>query len=173
MIAEALPTRLPRQKYVLTTSEAGDTFISVMMKAATRDPELSLIKTIAVASRPLEEDMKLSRLQAIDRLQKLQERFRDLWVGPSPWLVLNGYALPNAPVDTMLKKMDEYGDPVGMVGIAFLPRSKRIGVLKMLFRGKADARARKLVERAADEAVRCLPGLIRPLDPLKGSGGTQ
>ena len=117
----------------------------------------------------------MSRLQAIDRLQKLQERFRDLWIGPSPWLVLNGYALPNVAVEEMLKKMDEYGDPVGMIGAAFLPHSKRIGILKMMFRGKADARARQLVEKAADALEKNLPGLIRPLplDPLKGSGGTE
>lgn len=138
--------------------------------AVDKKRELSLLKTIAGASRPLDEDLNLSKLQAIDRLQKLQERFRDLWIGPSPWLVLDGYALPNAPVDEMLKKMDEHGDAVGMVGIAFLPNSGKIAVLRMLFRSKANARAQQLVERAAAEAVRRLPALMRQLDPLRESG---
>src|SRR5689334_785207 len=108
-----------------------------MVRVGETETERSLIRTLAGSSRHPDKDLNLSRLQAIDRLQKLHERFREYWIGTSPWLVLDGYALPNAPVDKMLKKMDEYGDAVGMVGIAFLPHSQKIGVLKMLFRSKA------------------------------------
>ena len=141
--------------------------------AVTIDPELSLIKVMAVAGRPLEKDMQLSRLQAIDRLQKLQERFKDLWIGQSPWLVLNGYCCPNVAVEKMLAKMDEYSDPVGMIGVAYLPHSRKIGILKMLFRARADTQARELVERAAAALEQNLPGLIQPLDPLKGASDTE
>jgi hypothetical protein len=142
----------------------------MMMVKITKEPstERRLIRTIAGAARPLDEDLGLSRLEMIDRLQKLQSKFADYWIGTSPWLVLDGYALANGPVDRMLKRMDEYGDAVGMVGIAFLPHSQKIGVLKMLFRSKDNARARQLIEKAAEEAVRRLPGLIRQIDPLKG-----
>ncbi len=147
------------------------------MKAAnpSKDTELSLIKTIAVAARPLEADLPMSRLQMIDRLQKLQAKFRELWISPGPWLVMDGYALPNAPVDKMLKKMDEYGDPVGMVGIAFLPHSGKTAVLKMLFRSKADARAVRIMENAADALAKNWQEHIRQIeiDLLKGRGKTE
>jgi len=145
-----------------------------MVMDTTARTELALMRTIAGAARPLEEDLKISRLQAIDRLQKLQEKFQEQWIGPSPWLVLeDGWTIPNAPVDKMLKAMDKHGDPVGMVGIAFLTHSKRVGILQMLFRGKADKQSSKAVRESAEEALRRLPGLIKQIDPLKGSGATE
>jgi hypothetical protein len=118
------------------------------------NPEQSLIKTIAVAARPLQKDMKLSRLQAIDRLQKLRDRFSEQWIGQSPCLVLkDAWILPNGPIDKMLAAMESHGDPVGMVGIAWLTHSKRVAILKMLFRAKADKEAIKAVEKSANEAL--------------------
>jgi len=134
--------------------------------------EMSLIKTIARASRPLDEDLNLSKLQAIDRLQKLHERFREQWIGPSPWLVLeDGWTMPHyAPVEKTLQAMDKHGAAVGMVGIAWLPTAKRIGILQMLFRSKADKKSSEMVRQSAEEAMRRLPGLLQQLNiPLKGS----
>ncbi len=143
-----------------------------MVRPGETTTERTLIRTIAGAARPLEEDLNLSRLQAIDKLQKLQEKFREQWIGPSPWLVLeDGWTIPNAPVDKMLKAMDKHGEPVGMVGIAWLTHSKRIGILQMLFRSKTDKKSSQMVKQSAEEALRRLPGLIRQIDPLKGSGG--
>jgi len=144
------------------------------MTTEAQKTERILIRTIAGATRPLDEDLKLSRLQAIDRLQKLQEKFREQWVGPSPWLVLaDGWTIPNAPVDKMLKAMDKHGDPVGMVGIAWLTHSKRMGILQMLFRSKADKKSNEMVRQSAEEALRRLPDLIRQINPLKGRGETN
>lgn len=138
-----------------------------------KDTELRLLKTIAVASRPLQNDMNLSRLETIDRLQKLHAKFREQWIGPSPWLVLeDGWTMPHyAKVETILSKMHEHGDAVGMVGIAWMPTAKRIGILQMLFRKKADKKSSATVRASAEEALRRLPGLLQQLDiPLKGSG---
>jgi len=130
--------------------------------------ERTLIRTIAGASRPLDEDLNLSPLQAIDRLQKLRAKFHDQWIGPSPWLVLaDGWTMPHyAGIEKILEKMREHGDAVGMVGIAWLPTAQRIGILEMLFRSKADKKAIKMVKQSAEEAKRRLPELIRQLDPL-------
>ena len=99
--------------------------------------------------------MGLTRLGAIDRMRKLHAKFREQWIGASPCLVLaDGYMLwPSVTVDNMLAKMDEHGDPVGMVGIAWLAHSKRVGILQMVFRAKADTAAKKAVQRAANEAL--------------------
>lgn len=140
-----------------------------MLRTGETQTERNLIRTIAGSARPLDEDLKLTRLGAIDRLQKTHEKFREQWIGPSPWLVLeDGWTIPNAPVEKMLKAMDKHGEPVGMVGIAWLTHSKRVGILQMLFRSKADAKAAKAVKESAEEALRRLPGLIRQIDPLEG-----
>ena len=77
-----------------------------------------------------------------------------------------------APVDKTLQAMEKHGDAVGMVGIAWLPTAKRIGILQMLFRRKADKNASEKVRQSAEEAMRQLPGLLQQIDiPLKGSGG--
>lgn len=144
------------------------------MRTADIETEYSLLKTIAGASRPLDKDLNLSGLQAIDRLQKTQARFREQWIGPSPWLVLaDGWTIPNAPVEEMLKAMGKHGDPVGMVGIAWLTHSKRVAILQMLFRSKANKKSNEMVRQSAEEALRRLPDLIRQLNPLKGSGETK
>ena len=131
--------------------------------------ERTLIRTIAGAARPLEEDLKLSRLQTIDKLQKLQEKFREQWIGQSPCLVLkDAWILPNGPIDKMLKAMDKHGDPVGMVGIAWLTQSKRVGILQMLFRSKADKDAIKAVKKAADEALIALQDYVKQVNLLQG-----
>ena len=143
-----------------------------MVKAGTEraDQELALIRTIAVAQRPLEEDLKWSRLQIIDRLQKIQERFKEQWVGSSPCLVLkDGWILPNGPIDKMLAAMDKHGDAVGMVGIAWLTHAKRVAILQMLFRAKADKNAQAVMKRAADSALERWNEYVRQLNPLKGS----
>ena len=137
------------------------------------EKEMSLIKTIARASRPLDEDLDLSKLQAVDKVQKLHERFREQWIGPSPWLVLeDGWTMPHyAPVEKTLSAMEKHGDAVGMVGIAWLPTAKRIGILQMLFRRKANKHASEMVRQSAEEAMRRLPGLLQQVNiPLKGSG---
>jgi len=126
----------------------------MMVRAVETTTERTLIRTIAGAARPLEEDLKLSRLQAIDRLQKLQEKFKEQWIGQSPCLVLkDAWILPNGPIDRMLKTMDNHGDPVGMVGLALLPTARRVGILQMLFKAKADKDAQKAMKKAADEAL--------------------
>lgn len=113
--------------------------------------------------------MPLSKLQAIDRLQKLQDKFSEQWIGQSPCLVLkDSWILPNGPVDKMLAAMDKHGDAVGMVGIAWLKHSKRVGILQMLFRTKADKDALKAVKQAADEAMIALQDYVKQADLLRG-----
>lgn len=141
-----------------------------------KEIELRLLKTIAGASRPLDEDLELTPLQAIDRLQTLHKKFREQWIGPSPWLVLkNGWTMAHyEPVEKILQAMEKNGEAVGMVGIAWLPTAKRIGILQMLFRRKADKHAGEMVRQSAEEAMRRLPGLLQQIDiPLKGSGETK
>ena len=73
----------------------------MMMVRANETPiERTFIRTVAGAVRPLDEDLHLSELEAIDRLQKLSEKFNTLWLKGSPWLVLEDcWTLPaNMPV---------------------------------------------------------------------------
>jgi hypothetical protein len=145
-----------------------------MVRVGETNAERTLIRTIAGSARPLEEDLKLSSLQAIDRLQKLQEKFREQWVGQSPCLVLkDGWILPNGPIEKMLGAMDKHGDPVGMVGIAWLTHSKRVGILQMLFRSKADKKAIDVVKRAANEALIAWQDYVKGVDLLKGRDKTE
>ena len=141
----------------------------MVTREATADLENRLIRTIAGAARPLAEDLKLSRLEAIDKLQKLQEKFREQWIGQSPFFVLkDGWRLPYGPIDRMLKTMDGHGDPVGMVGLAWLAHSKRVGVLQMLFRAKADKSAIGEVKKAADDAAQAWQEHVKRVNLLKG-----
>jgi hypothetical protein len=131
--------------------------------------ELKLLKTIAGASRPLGEDLGLSELQAIDRLQKLQAKFRDQWIGQSPCLVLrDAWILPNGPIPKMLHAMEKHGEPVGMVGIAWLTHSKKIGILQMLFKSKADKEAQRAVKKAAEEALIAWQNHVKQANLLQG-----
>lgn len=132
------------------------------------NPELTLIRTIAATSRPLDKDLNLSQLQAIDRLHKTSERFKDQWIYPSPWLVLEDcYTLPaRMPVPKMLEAMEKHGKPIGMVGMAWLTLSKRYAVLRMMFR--KDAKSRKTIEESAQTAERILSDAIRQVSLQMG-----
>ena len=112
--------------------------------------ERTLIRTIAGASRKLDEDLDLSDLQAIDRLQDLDRRFREHWVG-HPWLVLEDrHVLPaDMPVQNMLDQITKHGRPIGIVGVAWLTR-RRETVFRMMFR--KDEKNRKTVEGSAKDA---------------------
>jgi hypothetical protein len=136
---------------------------------AAQTTERALIRTIAGSSRKLDEDIHMSPLQAIDRLQKLHEKFREQWIGPSPWLVLEDcYVLPpNMPVAKMLEEMATHGQPIGMVGMAFLKFSKRYAVLQMLFRSRNDVKSRKTIERSVKAAESLLVNQIQQIDVLK------
>jgi hypothetical protein len=119
----------------------------------------ALIRTIAGASRKLDEDLNLSSLQAIDRLQKLDEKFRPLW-WKHPFLVLeDGYAIPaHMPVPTMLAQIETHGQPVGIVGVATLS-TKKWTVLKQMFR--EDEKSRNTVESSATLAVSLFEDSLR------------
>jgi hypothetical protein len=121
--------------------------------------ERTLIRTIAGAARPLDEDLVLSELQAIDRLQKLSEKFREQWIFPSPWLVLEDcWTLPaTMPVSKMLEDMNKHGKPVGIVGAARLKFSEQDTVLKMFFR--KDEKSRKMIEVSAQAVANDLKAL--------------
>jgi hypothetical protein len=127
--------------------------------------ERALIRTIAGASRKLDEDLKLSSLQAIDRLQKLDTKFRPLW-WKHPFLVLeDSYALPaRMPVQKMLAEIAAHGQPIGIVGVAVLS-DKKWNVLKMMFR--ADAKARETVENSATLAASIFEDTLR--SPYSGT----
>ncbi len=120
--------------------------------ATVSDSEKRLIRTIAVAQRPLDKNMQLTPLQAIDRLQRLANKFRDEWLYPAPWLVLEDcWALPaSLPVSQMLDDIEKHGSPIGIVGMAWLRDSKRDVVLKLPFR--KDAKSIKTLQTSADGA---------------------
>jgi hypothetical protein len=130
----------------------------------TPSTERTLIRTIAGASRKLDEDLNLSPLQTIDRVQKLNTQFQEYWVG-HPWLVLEDcYTLPaHMPVAKMLEEINRHGVPVGIVGIALLTK-KRYSVFRMMFR--KDEKSRKTVERSADAADAMVSEHIRDLKNL-------
>jgi len=115
--------------------------------------ERALIRTVAGATRKLDEDLNLSPLQAIDRLQKLHERFHEHWIRPSPWLVLEDcWTLPaSMPVAKMLEDIQTHGKPIGIVGAAWLESVQRDVVLRMSFR--RDEKSRKTIEISAQAAV--------------------
>jgi hypothetical protein len=142
------------------------------MMVANTSTERALIRTVAGATRKLDEDLKLSPLQAIDRLQKLHAKFREQWIGPSPWLVLEDcYVLPpNLPVEKMLEEIAAHGQPIGMVGMAFLKFSKRYAVLQMSFRSRKDEKSRKTIERSAKAAEGLLITQLHQIDVLKSEG---
>ena len=110
----------------------------------------SLLRTIAGASRKLSEDLNLSPLQAIDRLQKLDAQFREHWYF-HPWLVLEDcFTLPaHMPVARMLEEFEAHGGPIGIVGAARIT-AQQDSVFKMMFR--SDSKSQKTVEASAQAA---------------------
>lgn len=114
--------------------------------------ERTLIRTIAGASRKLDEDLHLSPLEAIDRLIKINAKFKGLWIH-FPWLVLeNGQHLAaNVPVPQILAEIEKHGDPIGIAGVALLQETKKYTTLKMMFR--KDEKYRRIVEESADTTV--------------------
>jgi len=105
---------------------------------------------IAGAQRELKEDLDLSPLQAIDRLQKLHARFKDEWIS-APWIVLpDVYCIPaTMQVPEMLKAIEEHGEPCGIVGMALLSDGSA-RLLKIPF--KKDSKSRKAVNSSGDAA---------------------
>lgn len=128
--------------------------------------ERALIRTIAGASRKLDQDLGLSPLQAIDRLQKLSEKFCEQWIRPSPWLVLEDcWTLPaSMPVAKMLDDIEKHGKPIGIVGMCLLKHSQRYAVLKMLFR--KDEKSRKTVQESERVAMEHLIAYVRHVPDL-------
>ena len=66
---------------------------------------------IAGAQRALKENLDLSPLQAIDRLQKLHARFKEEGIS-APWIVLpDVHCIPaTMPVPEMLDTIAKHGD---------------------------------------------------------------
>jgi hypothetical protein len=133
--------------------------------------DTSLIRLIAGSNRELTANMDLSPLQAIDRLQKLHERYKDAWAG-SPWIVLPGSdtrkdgkgILPaTMPVPEMLDAIKEYGAPCGIVGLAVLS-DRTARVLKIHFR--KEAKCRKAVDVSANTAWEMYLAAARRINPL-------
>jgi hypothetical protein len=114
--------------------------------------ERALIRTIAGSSRKLGDNLNLSPLQAIDRLLKMNAKFRELWI-QFPWLVLkDGQRLAaNMPVPQMLSEIAKHGDPIGIAGVALLQETKRYTTLKMMFRNDENSRAK--VDKSADTVL--------------------
>ena len=110
--------------------------------------------------------MDLSPLQAIDRLHKLRDEYKDQWMGPSPWLVLEDcFTLPiQMPVPKMLKEMELHGQPIGIVGMGFLKENHQVVVLQRLFR--KDAESRKTVEVSTQAAKNILLDTMKRMDLL-------
>ena len=134
-----------------------------MMKTAEakkKAKELGLIRTIAGASRPLDEDMEVTELQAIDRLQKLYAKFQEHWIRP-PWLVLEDcYTLPvNLSVAEMLEQMSKHGKPIAIVGPVLLPGKRKIDALRLMFR--SDKKSQQTAEVSAQAAVNDVMERIR------------
>jgi|SRR6185312_2154122 len=134
--------------------------------------ERALIRTIAGASRKLDEDIKLSPLQAIDRLQKLDAKFRAQWIS-FPWLVLSDcYTIAaNMPVPQMLTEIERHGAPIGIVGMCLLKHSQRYAVLTMMFR--KDEKSRKTVQKSAQAAMEHLTGHVRNIRLHEGMNEKQ
>jgi hypothetical protein len=118
--------------------------------------ELALTRMVAASSRKVKEDVTVSTLEAIDRLQKLSIRFHAQWLYPSPWLVLEDcWTVPaSMPVPKMLEDIAKHGAPIGIVGMAHLKHSNRDAVLKINFR--KDAASQKTVEVSAEGAANLL-----------------
>jgi hypothetical protein len=127
--------------------------------------ERSLIRTIAGASRKLDEDLNLSPLQAIDRLIKINAKFKGLWIH-FPWLVLAGgqHLAANMPVPQMLAAIAKHGDPVGIAGVGLLQETKRYTTLKMMFR--KDEKSRTTLEKSADTALEIVMRRSRRMQKL-------
>ena len=130
--------------------------------------ERVLIRTIAGASRKLDEDLRLSPLQAIDRLLKMSAKFKSLWIR-FPWLVLEGgqRLAANMPVPQMLAEIAKYGEPIGIAGVALLQEAKRYTTLKMMFR--KDEKSREKVEQSAETTLNVIMRQSRLMqEPFEG-----
>lgn len=132
-----------------------------MVRTGESSAERTLIRTIAGAQRPLDEDLNLTSLKAIDKLQNLNEKFREQWIHPSPWLVLEDcWVLPaNMPVAKMLEDIEQHGKPIGIVGAALLKFSNKYAILRMMFR--KDEKSRKTIDASAQAALDDLNRRIR------------
>lgn len=116
----------------------------------------------------MDEDLTLSQLEAIDRLIKINARFKGLWIN-FPWLVLaDGRRLAaNMPVPQMLAEIQKYGDPIGIAGVALLQEAKRYTTLKMMFR--KDEESRTTVEKSADTTLNVIMRRSRLMEgPFEG-----
>jgi hypothetical protein len=127
--------------------------------------ERAFIRTVAGASRKLDEDLNLSSLQAIDRLLKINTKFKGLWIH-FPWLVLEGgqRLAANMPVPQMLSEITKHGEPIGIAGVALLEETKRYTKFKMMF--CKDERKRKAVEKSADDALEVFTRRVRRMQEL-------
>jgi len=128
--------------------------------------DTSLIRLIAGSQRELKEDLDLSPLQAIDRLQKLHARFKEDWIS-APWIVLpDTYCIPaTMSVPEMLDAIAEHGEPCGIVGMALL-NDGTARVLKILF--KKDKKSRDAVNKSAATAWEIYLKRAREINDLFG-----
>ena len=135
---------------------------AAMTRTGETSTERTLIRTIAGAARPLNEDLDLTALQAIDRLQKLHAKFSEHWIRP-PWLVLeDGYVLPvNLSVADMLEEMGKHGKHIAIVGPVLLPTTRSVNAFRMMFR--KDAKSRKTAEVSARAAINDVMERIRQM----------
>jgi hypothetical protein len=145
---------------------------SIIKMNTEQKTERALIRTIAGASRKLDQDLELSPLQAIDRLLKMNVNFKELWVH-FPWLVLEHgqHLAANMPVPQMLAEIEKHGEPIGLAGVALLQTTQRYTALKMMFR--KDEKSRKTVEKSAEVALDVLTRRIRRMQELWESVDTQ
>jgi hypothetical protein len=125
---------------------------------------------IAGAQRELTKDLDLSTLQKVDRLLKLDQRFKGRWIG-SPWFVCpDVYCIPaTMPVPQILESIAEHGEPCGIVGMALLPQSQTYRVLKVQFRSNKECKqaVNKSAESATDKFIDTAQKII---DLHKGKG---
>jgi hypothetical protein len=147
-----LPSLDINYKWHLTISSDVDK--TAIVNIVNPSTERALVRTMASASRTLNEDLDLSPLQAIDRVQKLDTKFAEHWYG-HPWLVLqDGYTLPaHMPVAKMLEEIGKHGRAIGIVGVAQIT-TRQDSVFAMNF--CKDAVSRKMVENSRKQAAELL-----------------
>jgi hypothetical protein len=97
----------------------------------------------------------------------MHAKFPEQWVTP-PWLVLpDCYCLPaNMAVANMLEDISKHGEPIGIVGMALLPGSKRYAVLKMAF--KKDRKSLEMIEVSGQAAMDKIVEWSRKVPNLHG-----